>query len=150
MTLGLAYRKIRRHPIKWLAFLVIAITWTAPVRAQDPSGAPAAQSAKPVTEPKPEVSTHDTNTTFKLRVNLVQVRVVVRDSRGKLIEGLKPEDFQLFDQGKLQAISTFGVETAKTRQEKAGSSGKNAASGERGSEWGDGVTARAICCAGVR
>lgn len=68
---------------------------------------------------KTELSVTDTGTTFKLRVNLVQVRAVVRDSKGKTVEGLKREDFQLFDQGKLQMISTFGVETPETRLEKA-------------------------------
>lgn len=125
VTLGLAYRKFSRHPMKWLVVLVIVIAWAVKLCAQEPtSSAPPAASAKPDTEPKPEVSTRDTNTTFKLRVNLVQVRVVVRDSKGKPIEGLKAEDFQVFDQGKLQAITTFGVETAKTRQERAEAAAK--------------------------
>src|SRR6266446_3972003 len=62
-----------------------------------------------------EVSSHDTPTTFKVRVNLVLVRVVVRDARGKIVPNLKKEDFQLFDNKKLQAISSFSVETPETR-----------------------------------
>ena len=58
----------------------------------------------------------DTDTTFKLRVNLVQVKVVVRDAKGELVRDLKREDFQLYDQGKLQAITTFGVETPETAE----------------------------------
>lgn len=55
--------------------------------------------------------TRDTATTFKVRVNLVLVRAVVRDEHGKIIENLKKEDFQLFDNRKPQTISTFNVET---------------------------------------
>jgi len=55
--------------------------------------------------------TRDTPTTFKVRVNLVLVRAVVRDEHGKIIENLKKEDFQLFDNRKPQTISTFNVET---------------------------------------
>ncbi len=66
----------------------------------------------------------DTGTTFKLRVNLVQVHVIVRDAAGKPVENLRKENFQLFDSGKLQAITTFGVETAKSRKERAEAAAK--------------------------
>src|SRR6266571_7583179 len=62
-----------------------------------------------------EVSSHDTPTTFKVRVNLVLVRVVVRDQQGKIVSNLKKEDFQLYDNRKLQTISSFSVETPETR-----------------------------------
>src|SRR2546423_2982684 len=62
-----------------------------------------------------EVSSHDTPTTFKVRVNLVLVRVVVRDSQGEVVSHLKKEDFQLYDNRKLQTISSFSVETPETR-----------------------------------
>src|SRR5262249_21066849 len=62
-----------------------------------------------------EVSTRDTPTTFRVRVNLVLVRVVVRDSEGKLVPNLKKEDFLLFDNRKPQTISTFSMETSASR-----------------------------------
>ncbi len=61
-----------------------------------------------------EVSSRDTAPTFKVRVNLVLVRVVVRDSQGNVVPNLKKEDFQLFDNRKPQAISSFSVETPAT------------------------------------
>jgi VWFA-related protein len=67
-------------------------------------GVPFAQNAD-------EVSTHETPATFRTRVNLVQVPVVVRDKQGHAVGNLKKEDFQLFDQGKAQIISAFSVET---------------------------------------
>jgi VWFA-related protein len=57
------------------------------------------------------VVTRDSSTTFKVRVNVVLVRVVVRDQKGKPIDSLKKEDFQLFDNRKPQTISTFSLET---------------------------------------
>jgi VWFA-related protein len=45
--------------------------------------------------------------------------VVVRDANNNPVANLKQEDFQLFDQGKLQPISLFSMETRETRREKA-------------------------------
>src|SRR5258706_2559722 len=90
-----------------------------PAPSSPPQDAPAktdstAKSA-PSASPNEEVSSHDTPTTFKVRVNLVLVRVVVRDKQGKIVPNLKKEDFQLYDNRKLQTISSFSVETPETR-----------------------------------
>jgi VWFA-related protein len=55
--------------------------------------------------------------TFKLRAerNLVVVRVVVRDSNGKAVTGLRKEDFRLFDNGKAQTVSGFIVESPQAK-----------------------------------
>lgn len=71
-----------------------------------PSGAPPAASTN-----TPEMATHDTSPAFKVRVNLVLVRVVVRDEHGKIVENLHKQDFRLFDNRKPQTISTFAIET---------------------------------------
>ena len=93
--------------------------------AQTPPPATPAQDAPAKTDstakppPAPaqneEVSSQDTPATFKVRVNLVLVRVVVRDAHGKIVANLKKEDFQLFDNKKPQAISSFTVETPEAR-----------------------------------
>jgi VWFA-related protein len=93
--------------------------------AQTPEPPPPPQDAPAKTDstatPAPaaaqneEVSSHDTPTTFKVRVNLVLVRVVVRDRQGKIVSNLKKEDFQLYDNRKLQTISSFSVETPEKR-----------------------------------
>jgi len=57
-----------------------------------------------------EMTTHDTPATFRTRVNLVQVPVVVRDREGHAVGNLRKEDFQVFDQGKPQAITNFTVD----------------------------------------
>ena len=66
-------------------------------------------------QPSPEITTEEKPTTFKLRVNLVQVYVVVRDAKGNAVPGLKKEDFRLLDQGKPQVITNFAVDSPETR-----------------------------------
>ena len=91
-------------------------------RAQSPSATPQTPQAPPAdtsqNAPKPdakasndEIVSHDSPATFKVRVNLVLVRVVVRDNNGKVVTNLKKEDFQLADNRKPQIISSFSVET---------------------------------------
>jgi VWFA-related protein len=83
-----------------------------------PANAPSAattQSAPAATSTDTaEVSTHDSAPTFKVRVNLVLVRVVVRDEAGKVIPNLTKDDFHLLDNRKPQTISSFSVETPET------------------------------------
>jgi VWFA-related protein len=76
--------------------------------AQPPAKTPDTSAQQPSTA---EVVTRDSSTTFKVRVNVVLVRVVVRDQNGKVVDNLKKEDFQLFDNRKPQTISTFSLET---------------------------------------
>ena len=45
--------------------------------------------------------------TFKLRVDYVEVDVVVTDREGNLVKDLKKEDFQVLEDGKAQSISAF-------------------------------------------
>ncbi len=96
--------RISRYPItsagRQLALpgLLVLLACLSVVAGQNPGPAePAAQETQP---------------TFKLQVerNLVLVRVVVRDSKGKLVGNLGKDDFRLLDEGKPQAISQFAVE----------------------------------------
>jgi len=57
-------------------------------------------------DPPPQDSTY----TFKSNVNVVLVPVLVRDKQGHAIGNLKKEDFQVFDNDKLQVISGFTIE----------------------------------------
>jgi VWFA-related protein len=88
-----------------------------PPPANPPSTSPDS-TAKPATneatQQVQEVSSHDTPATFKVRVNNVLVRVVVRDTKGKVVSNLKKEDFQLYDGRKLQNITSFAMETPLT------------------------------------
>ncbi len=107
----------RRASFLCFLFLCILLPLDA-LRAQSSPGQDAVPKANPsaaqqahTPDSNTEVSTRDTATTFKVRVNLVQVRVVVRDSQGKFVENLRREDFLVYDNNKPQAIAAFNMET---------------------------------------
>ena len=47
--------------------------------------------------------------TFRAEVNYVEVDARVLDQQGKFMPGLKPEDFQVFEDGKPQKVSAFSL-----------------------------------------
>jgi VWFA-related protein len=96
----------------------------APAPSAMPPPAQAPSTANSTADTKTEVAIQDSGTTFRLRVNLVQVHVVVQDSKGRPVDNLRKEDFLLYDQGKLQSISTFAIETRETRRAKAEAAAK--------------------------
>ena len=83
----------------------------APAPAQGAAPSPAVPPNPPQATKGPEVATIDTPAMFRVRVNLVLVRAVVRDSQGKVVENLHREDFALADGRNPQVISFFNVET---------------------------------------
>jgi VWFA-related protein len=89
-----------------------------PATPPPPQAEGAKQDAPPPSSRVPgsdsELSSQDSPATFKVRVNLVLVRVVVRDEKGKIVTNLKKEDFQLFDNRKPQVISSFSAETPES------------------------------------
>ncbi len=99
-----------------LATVAIVLLFAGAVRAGQAGGTPT--TAKPTMEPKAEAPNQQ-GPTIKLRVNLVQVKVVVHDAKGEVVKNLQREDFQVYDQGKLQTITAFGVETAETQRKRA-------------------------------
>jgi len=115
-------RSFTRH-CEAIAALLLALGCFSsfPLHAQTPpspdaQGSAAQQPSKPPDNASPapasaEVVTRDSAATFKVRVNLVLLRVVVRDQNGKVVDNLKKEDFLLFDNRKPQTISTFSLET---------------------------------------
>jgi len=130
----LPYRNPFRRCIVWLALSIFLPPLVPSAHSQDPTPAAAPEkpppanpqepAPKPKTETGSEISQTESAATFKVRVNLVQVRVIVRDSSGKPIDNLTREDFLLYDQGKLQTISNFSVETAQTRLKRAATAAK--------------------------
>jgi VWFA-related protein len=101
----------------WL--LLLAIAAGAQLEATPSQTTPAVQAA-PTAESAPdqtaaEIASHEEATTFKVNVKLVTVRVVVRDSQGHAVGNLHKEDFQLFDNRKLQVITHFSLEQPGTQ-----------------------------------
>jgi VWFA-related protein len=99
-SLTFARRPSPRGPSR-LGAVILALIWAFAPSTFD------AQTTNPQ-----EISSKDVEPTFKLQAerNLVMVRVVVRDTKGAIVENLRKEDFQLFDHGKLQTISHFSME----------------------------------------
>jgi len=98
-----------------------------PAAAPEPPLSAASKAAEPVTvvanepppsptlkielpQPAPAVSAAGTPFQLHLRVDLVTVPVVVRDAKGRAVGGLTQENFELFDKGKRQQITSFAVQ----------------------------------------
>ena len=92
--------------------------------AQDESAKPDAAKSTNAQQPaeNSELVSQEAPATFKVRVNLVLVRVVVRDNQGKVVTNLRREDFQLFDNRKPQAITFFSTETPESQALKSATS----------------------------
>jgi VWFA-related protein len=85
-----------------------------PVAPANAAAAPVPAAALP-TPPPPSIpktpeAPVDTQAIFRVRTNVVTVRAVVRDSHGNVAGDLGQDEFELFDNGKRQAISSFSVE----------------------------------------
>jgi VWFA-related protein len=81
-----------------------------------PSTAPAATLPDATSSPgsaasTPEINTRTSPVPLESYANLVPVRVVVHDSSGHAVENLQKDDFQVKQDGKLQFITHFSVET---------------------------------------
>jgi VWFA-related protein len=86
----------------WSTALLVALTAglsaqaPAPAPAQPPAKAPAAQEKQP---------------TFKVQVDLVTNDIIVRDEKGNFIPDLKKDEFEIYEDGVKQDISSMTVVT---------------------------------------
>ena len=91
----------------------VLVTGQTPAPQQAPQSQPQPQSQAP-SQPgqapaQPAQQGQSQTPTFKLRVDYVEVDVNVTDRNGNLVRDLGKEDFQVFEDGKAQAISAFTV-----------------------------------------
>jgi VWFA-related protein len=74
-----------------------------PAWAQDPLPTPAPPKTPPPTVETPP----DDDDVVRITTNLVQVDVTVTDKQGRIVNDLKPEDFEIYEDGKLQPVTNF-------------------------------------------
>jgi VWFA-related protein len=83
-----------------VALTWVVLAWNAPL-PQTFSPGEVRISSRPY-QPRP---------LLRLESRLVQLEVVVRDSRGRAVPGLTKDDFAVFDVGKKRELTAFSVET---------------------------------------
>jgi VWFA-related protein len=86
------------------AALMVALSTIVPGHAQQPAAAqPQGQSQPQVPPP----TAPDGQPVFRTGINFVRVDVIVTDKNGNPVGDLKPEDFEVVEEGKPQKVETF-------------------------------------------
>ncbi len=105
----------------WTVGICAAQVTPVPLTPDTPQGQQSQQNP-------PEMAQHDEQASFRTKVNLVMVPVVVRNVKGEAVGNLAKENFVLYDKGKLQVVSRFSVEktavTTSTMDDKGPASGE--------------------------
>jgi len=85
-----------KDQLVWLIGEPLAIVpgLAQPYRGLPPPATPVADRETP--------PSNDTQPVFRVHRNEIPVRVVVRDEHGNAVGGLRKEEFELFDEGRLQ------------------------------------------------
>src|SRR6195952_1314488 len=85
--------RLRRFPVVSLLMVLV------------PAAAPRGQQPAPAAQPPDQPPTDQP--VFRAGINFVRVDVIVTDKNGNPVGDLKPEDFEVSEQGKPQAVETF-------------------------------------------
>jgi VWFA-related protein len=90
-----------------LRALLVLVALVATVTAQQPPTPPPVTAAPAAQTPQPDRQIPPV--TFKVEINYVEVDAVVTDAQGNFVRTLKKDDFQVFEDGKPQAVTTFSL-----------------------------------------
>src|SRR5206468_12753573 len=96
-----------------LVFLgVSALMAAAPFSvAQQNAAPPPAQGQQPASSGQKSPDSQEPTTTLKVNVNVVQLFFNVKEKHGGLVPNLKKDDFEIYEDGKPQAIKYFTAES---------------------------------------
>ncbi|MFL6308145.1 MAG: VWA domain-containing protein [Candidatus Sulfotelmatobacter sp.] len=96
-----------------LVFLgVSALMAAAPFSvAQQNAAPPPAQGQQPTSSSQKSPDSQEPTTTLKVNVNVVQLFFNVKEKHGGLVPNLKKDDFEIYEDGKPQAIKYFTAES---------------------------------------
>src|ERR1700682_664495 len=86
----------RLDPNKMVCSLLILLVFVCPLESRGAQQSPAKQT--------------DQDEVIRIKTDLVQVRAVVTDKRGQVVDNLKQDDFEVLENGQLQRLSFFAVE----------------------------------------
>jgi VWFA-related protein len=108
-----------RKTLALLASLTVLYASLAPVAAQQPTGTPAPRTPTRTQpqQPQPQPTTPaniDEEDVVRITTNLVQLDAEVLDKHGKQVTNLKPEDFEVLEDGKPQKITNFSYINTET------------------------------------
>lgn len=110
----------KRLVISWILILSISLSLPAQ-QSQAPPPAPPQQTPPPAGPTLRDASDQDV---VRITTNLVQVDVVVtRD--GKQVDDLTPEEFEIYENGRRQIITSFAYASNSTRVSDSASSGSS-------------------------
>ncbi len=89
-----------------LAFLILILSISVSSNGQTPT---------PTTTPKQptQIKPADDEDIVRITTTLIQIDVVVTDKSGKVVTNLKPEDFEILENGKPQKITNFSFVTVE-------------------------------------
>jgi VWFA-related protein len=79
--------------------------------AQQNAAQPPAQNQQPATNSQKSQDSQEPTTTLKVNVNVVQLFFNVKEKHGGLVPNLKKDDFEIYEDGKPQAIKYFTAES---------------------------------------
>jgi VWFA-related protein len=108
-----------RKTLALLAALAVLSASLAPASAQQPTQTPApapqTSPARPQPQPQPTPPTEvDEEDVVRITTNLVQLDAEVLDKHGKQVTDLKPEDFEVLEDGKPQKITNCSYINTET------------------------------------
>jgi VWFA-related protein len=99
---------LKRHHL--LAVLLITQISSATFSQQPPT----TTIAPPPPPPSQQIQKPDVDDVVRITTNLVQVDAVVTDKNGKVVTDLRPEELQIFEEGKEQKITNFSYVITET------------------------------------
>jgi len=95
---------------------LVLLTQTAVVFAQQPAAPTSTQSPIPQ-QGSQQTRRPEAEDVVRITTNLVQVDAVITDRNGKAITDLKPEEIEVFEDGKKQKVTHFSYILAETPEE---------------------------------
>ncbi|MBV9958472.1 MAG: VWA domain-containing protein [Acidobacteria bacterium] len=88
--------------------VLLMLALIAPVCGQTPAPTPATTSAPQETQEDPQLGDEDV---VRITTNLIQVDAVVTDRSGRPVTDLRPEEFEILENGQAKAITNFSYVT---------------------------------------